>query len=389
MGTTRDGKPVFYEPAKATNPHVCAVGSSGTGKTHLIRMLIKEYHARGITVVALDTQGDILGHGPSAVRGLINRVGLFYGGAGGASINPMRIAMDESHGGAVAAVEDVVDCFRVLKGTLGEMQEGELRRLIVGCYKNHGIDIEDPATWSKDCPNWGDLHRYARNVLLGSYDGRDPEPTPATAPGAGADEVQAPSEEHLKQCREREEWDAKRVRAISKTLRALLDTGLFSGDNIGIRRGQVNVIDVSKLKHKHRQMLIRVLLDRVLGYAIRSTPPEKMNTKLPHTVVILDEAKYAAAAGRGLFTPLNRIATEGRKYGLGMVVGVQRSEHLTEDQRLNCAVSFGLPVMPEARAGTAKYLGCMPAMLESIEPRAEAIYRFSDQVPKLIRVRSE
>lgn len=415
LGSTRDGRTVDYELARATNPHVSLIGASGTGKTHLIKLLISEYHTRRITVVVLDTQGDIVGAGENALRGRVNHIGLYYGGAGGASINPMKIAMDEEHGGAVRAVEDVIDCFRVLKGALGEMQEGELRRLVVGTYRNHGIDINRPDTWNRESPNWPDLYRYACNVLMGSEDGADitfgdvrareaqlkkelaeqdedgddAEETPAKSdkPAKDKNEVKGPPGDHVR-VEYREAWDRKRVGSIAKTLRALLDTGLFSGDNINIQRGAINVIDVSKLNQKHRQMLIRVLLDRIFGYAIRFCPPEKLNSKLPHTIVVLDEAKYAAAAGRGMFSPLNRIATEGRKFGLGMVVGVQRAEHLTEDQRLNCAATFVLPVAPEARAGTAKYLGCLPAMLESIEPRAEAVYRFNSLQPKLIRIRS-
>jgi hypothetical protein len=91
-------------------------------------------------------------------------------------------------------------------------------------------------------------------------------------------------------------------------------------------------------------------------------------------MVVLDEGKLAGALIDDTLAPLNRIATEGRKYGLALLMGVQSPRHLSDDAFDNFAMTLLLKVSHNAQERIGRLFKIKESMLQAVKPRKEALY---------------
>ena len=94
-------------------------------------------------------------------------------------------------------------------------------------------------------------------------------------------------------------------------------------------------------------------------------------------VIVLDEAKQFADDDPE--NPLNVIACEMRKFGLGLWLSSQSVSHYPLDFTKNAATIFLHPISPSDYDGTSKSLGIDKKAFNWLRPQESAIVRMTEK----------
>jgi hypothetical protein len=293
------GENCYWNPEKLANPHGAILGASGSGKTQTLKAIALEANrAYGIAVLIIDFHGDQSLPGETVYQ-------LHASSQHG--INPLAIDLSTTGGGpnlqAIAVASSFTQALR-----MGANQQGLTIDLLMECYRRRGID-DNPATWHKDPPNLADLEELLN---------------------------------------ERIEKGCKESPKLLLKLRATFEYGIFSrrqpdlmGEGI-IRLDLSELAKVPGLQAIAAETACKQLLDRhrLLG---------ESSSRIPRAMLFIDECKEL----KGQPTP-DRIIADGRKYGLGLWVASQRSQHLSAEILSNTQTKIILPVDASDVAATAR-----------------------------------
>lgn len=144
-----DDSPVYWNPfvadAPLANGHMLIVGTSGSGKTQVLKSLIAEIVEKGLIPLIFDFNNDYV------APEFLQRHGIkaYYPGDG-LPLNPLELVPD-SLTGKIQLANGVFSTAGILKRIygLGVQQEANLRTAMVECYGDHGITkgtTEKPAS---------------------------------------------------------------------------------------------------------------------------------------------------------------------------------------------------------------------------------------------------
>lgn len=134
---------VTLDTLRAINGHGLFVGTSGTGKTHLIRHSVAQLVSsaaqlrRRLRVHVFDPHGDITIPGASDV---------LFSESTQWGFNPLEINPDPHFGGVRRVIQQFIVAMRRQKA-IGVKQEAVLRYLLEDLYALRGFRADDPATW--------------------------------------------------------------------------------------------------------------------------------------------------------------------------------------------------------------------------------------------------
>lgn len=164
---TGDRKGIEWDPDDeyVGNPHLIIAGESGSGKTYLLRDVVKWLSSpneqRGEKhIYLLDVHGDI------KIGGVETNTIEFTGRNSPHGINPFEFDPDERNGGCGVQVDVIVTMIKkAFLPKMGSRQEALLRQLILDCYRVKGIDDDDPTTWERELPSMETLLTLIRQIL--------------------------------------------------------------------------------------------------------------------------------------------------------------------------------------------------------------------------------
>ena len=204
------------------------------------------------------------------------------------------------------------------------------------------------------------------------------------------------------------EVDQETKNALSSLLNVLSSWGLISGKGIGIekivRRGMVNVIDVSRMKSSTlRDLLVSFIAKRILEERIVSRKEEekariegeKVEVGFPITWLVLEEAhNFVPSDGKSASTePLIKLAKEGREPGIGLLAITQIPDKIHRDVLSQCdiVISFRLTNRSDISALHSIYHTYMPEDVEKYIGRLPrgwvgAAIIFDDTLEKIFTV---
>ena len=424
-----NGRHLFHSTMAAANFNHAFVGSSGVGKTYGIQRFALEYARAGVTVFLIDTQGDyqpssfIKAHGRVAkeCRFNIMEFGYLDGSYG---INPFVINANELGGGLYHAELNVMNTIRLFNKAIGARQKSLLRRLVRTTYYQAGI-TNDQSTWSKEPPTIDDMYKILQDRLMLARSGLAPSVFERIAESrkqiqklvatikketerkATSDSlaVEQNSQQKIEEAHQKiegyietlkeevgelaeqqmraeldeagdpsanETYSVDRLESLENLLAGMVDSRLFCGPNAVPQRGCINVLDVRSISANEQPAIFRLLLDRIFQSAIRSCTD--LNPKVPNIVLGFDEAKVFGAEAGDSMGPLNRIATEGRKFGLGTLFGLQTPSQLSEEVRSVLATIILYQPAKEKYREVKKLWGVEAIMLDSLQPKRDALY---------------
>lgn len=321
------GESCYWNPELLANPHGAIIGSSGSGKTQTLKAIALECNRQlGINILIIDFHGD---------QSLPGETDYHLHASSTTGINPLVIDQSLKGGGpnlqAIAVANSFTSALR-----LGPNQQGLMIEILLDCYKKRGI-TSSPKSWQLSPPNLGDLEN----------------------------ELTARSEDGCKE-------SAK----LLLKLRATFEYGIFSRNQPDLLANPITRIDLSELAKVPglqaiaAETICKQLLDhhRLLG---------ESNSKIPITIIFIDECKEL----KGQPSP-DRIIADGRKYGLGLWVASQRSQHLSAEILSNTQTKIVLPVDSTDIAATAKKFRFHDLQVAQLEPLT-ALVRIGSEACKI------
>ncbi len=388
----RERVPVLWEPDHLANHHVAVLGTSGAGKTTWIRRFITALPS-DVQIDVFDYHGDIYTNAPDAAEVLYSRETRH-------GFNPLIINPDIHYGGVERAIREVLDAFNQTSTRLGIRQAELLHSLLVEVYAARGIREDDPASWQRRVgtarelaalhnggdveglrayfPTLSDVHEAARRRLFAQIGGIDDAGDGTAALDAfevyrkavggfhrqarkmrGAEfntdqamekatttlvdqrkAAMAAFETYLcslENGREVDEISAMAnkdtLMALMSRLRALAATGLFEPNPPPFGRARIRRHNLRPLAQSPDElnMFLRLRLRAIIKQMMQAGHVDGRLRRM----IILDEAK--PFSGDEADNPINIIATQMRKFGLGLLLASQSIHHLSQDFTKNAA----------------------------------------------------
>ena len=399
---------IEFNPDTAANPHVLIDGASGSGKTRLIMELKKYLERQNKRIYLIDFQGDMGSEGEAYYE--FNARCVDPDSA--YTLSPFAFEMDVKNGGPKNHCEILLDVFKkALAPTWGPIQQSLIKHILLDLYRFKGILHEDDTTWARELPTIYDLkelmeliqdyvefraHRHFIPRLKKmqeagkKYTFADEEKKEAML--SKLNEATADLNTAVKEFHEYltegklEEWyhhldhehvnfdyyTSKDVYNVFKKLlpylNEIVDNPIFQGRRPIEFNAQVMRFDLSGLtnanKPKHAIFFSELLLYHVFRQLKMRGEYHKYHDKSRgrkvSDYIIIDESKLVLPTGAERDNPYNiqnRIASEARKYGLGVIWAAQISESFTRDILQNSDTKVVLKVSGDQRKTIKKNFG--------------------------------
>lgn len=346
LGTERaSSTQVRWLPGKQSNGFFLILGASGSGKTETLKVLGTSIATAGVPVLVFDFHGDVVLPG---VRSVL----LSSGSASTLGLNPMEL---DIHGAEESGLYDQRAALRGMVQravpALGHRQSNLLREAFDEAYRRAGIVDHDPTTWSSDPPTF----RVVQDIL-----------------GEWAEDDERKSQR-------------AGIEGCLAAVQELFDHPIFQRDrHITVEEMLSSSLrlDLSKLPDQVRFIATETLLKKLFRILrLRGPIPvhpadDRQRFRL---FVVIDEAKILSLGGGDRDRAdniLNELITEARKFGLGMVLASQMSDHFSEEVRANAATWLVLKPMDVREAKkNAPNVSVDPEDLIQLAGRGDGYYR--------------
>ncbi len=416
--------PVVLDTRRLINGHMLFAGMSGMGKSYQIMKLMAAASRQGIEIDVFDPHEEL--------DGVPGSVAVKFSEATRAGYNPLELNTDPHSGGVRRQISSLVDMINRTSRSLGPRQESALRNLLGDVYRSRGIDADDPSTWSRErlyeqrfydmlrardygglrafYPILQDVISYAERKLKSLSLGTDfvainalekVERTASRIQALQTKYRKADSEEETERLEKqmlsekekaieayanfikaietgREYQDAikytnrETLIAVLERLQALLDCGVMRSNPPDWGGAGVRVYQVGSLSDDDRKLLFFTRAQAILRECMDAGKTDQLRR-----IVLVDEGHlYYSEDGDN---PINRIAKEGRKFGLGLVVGSQSPTHFSEDFLTNCGSIFLLGIHENYWEMATRKLNISKDLLTSVRPREVLLAKMREQ----------
>ncbi|HCA3439658.1 TPA: ATP-binding protein [Salmonella enterica subsp. salamae serovar 35:g,m,s,t:-] len=422
--------PIFWDENRISNHHVGIAGTSGSGKTHWLKKFIDSVPT-SVTIDIFDYHGDIDVPGATSVlfseqnrygyNPLVINLDPVYGGVRRAQ-NDLIAALNRSRklGDTQEAVlrNLITDAYEVKR--IYQDNPASWKRIdspeseIMALYKGN-----DPDKWKKlsECyPSLYDLELMINRKLRLSLFGLDDRKESRNAlfkyesfiaktsalkkakikfrrsGGASDDEIAKLQEKVDKLKMEAIESYERALEATddgkemddmfkyqnTETLQSLLlriqnlrAIGIFNANCPPFGNARIRRHNLKPLAQSEDELIMYV------HYRMNAIFREEMQRgeshgKLRH-LIILDESKKFA--DDKVTNPINKIANEARKYGVGLILAGQSPEHFSDDFIKNAGTLLMLNLATSDWDGAARKLKIKPDSLKYLQPRKTALVR--------------
>lgn len=305
---------VDWVPGKQSNGFFLILGASGSGKTESLKVIGSPISRAGVPVLVLDFHGDVILPGVPSVL-------LSSGSASTLGLNPLELDITSAEeSGLYDQRASLRNMIQRAVPALGHRQSSILREAFDEAYADAGILDADPNTWKNAPPTFRQVQDILETWAL--------------------DDARKTQRAAIEGC----------IAAVQE----LFDHPIFQRSQHvsvdGILEKSVR-LDLSKLPDQIRFVATETLLRKIFrNLRLRGPIPvqpadDRQRFRL---FVIIDEAKILSLGSGDKDKSdniLNELVTEARKFGLGMILASQMSEHFSEEVRANAATWLVLKPM--------------------------------------------
>ena len=306
--------PVIWAPGKQSNGFFLILGASGSGKTETLKVLGKAIVDYGIPVLVLDFHGDVMFSGLKSVL-------MSSGTSSNVGINPMELDSRSAEETGLYDQRKVLrDMIRNAVPALGHRQNAILRDAIDEAYEDAGFDDANPSTWTNSPPTFSDVER-----ILSDWANDDAKKSQRSAIEGCLTAIQEIFEHPLFHREEHVSFEE----ILSSNIR----------------------LDLSKLGDEIRYITAETLLRKIFRVLRLKGPipvqpvDDRQRFRL---FVVIDKAKILSTGSGDPDASdriLNLLFTEARKFGLGMILASQMSDHFGSEVKANAATWLVLKPM--------------------------------------------
>lgn len=159
-----------------------------------------------------------------------------------------------------------------------------------------------------------------------------------------------------------------RITSLSTIIGEMAKKPFYGSNQFQLKGGRINVLDVTDIHQSDLPSLVNILLSRTFQVAVLRSQ-KKLNPKRPNTALVFDEGKLFKSSKSDPLSPLNRIATEGRKFGLMAIFGIQNPDQIDAEIRSSIGTTVVLPVANNLQLKVAKDYGLNKDQLRMLEPK--------------------
>jgi hypothetical protein len=334
-----------WAPGKQSNGFFLILGASGSGKTETLKVLGNGISEFGTPVLVLDFHGDVKFPGLESVL-------LSSGTSSTIGLNPMEL---DSHSAEETGLYDqrkvIRDMIRNAVPALGHRQGSILRDAIEEAYTGRGVKDSDPSTWRLKPPTFSDVVEIL--TIWSEDDERKSQRASIEGCIAAVQEI---FEHPIFQRSEHVSVE----NILAKSIR----------------------IDLSRLSDEVRYITAETLLRKIFR-VLRLKGPIPVQPQSDHErfrlFVVIDEAKILSTGGGDPDSHdrvLNLLFTEARKFGLGMILASQMSDHFGSEVTANAATWLVMKPMDirEARKN-APNVQMEPEALNALRGKGDGYFR--------------
>lgn len=406
--------PVIFDTQELINCHMLCVGRSGTGKTYTLREMIRQISEQGrVRVHIMDVHGDIDIDGASSVK---------FSESTPYGFNPLTINPDPDFGGVRKRIQSFISALNRTGYRLGPKQEAALRNILYDLYAANGFHEDRPSSWKmndgvarprpKKMPTMEDGLRFARAKLRQMFLGTSSE---AVASLERLNKKQGQFYQKLKKSRQHGEespeiklakaeleearedaielyrahmsaminghelddlikYDSKDVmKSVVDRLENLNSIGIFRPERPPFDpKNPVWRYDIKALSQDEKKLFVNFILEAIFNNASqRGLQTEVME------IVILDEAHLFFTDDAD--NPINTIAKEARKFGLGIFCASQSPTHFSDDFLSNVATKIILGIDQMYWDGSVRKLKVDMKALEWIVPQQKILIQMNNR----------
>lgn len=407
---------VTWDTERLINGHVLIVGKSGTGKTHTLKEMIGQMSRATngrFRVHVMDVHGDIDLPGASTVK---------FSESTPYGFNPLTINPDPDFGGVRKRIQSFIAALERTGFRLGAKQQAALRNILLDLYAANGFHEDDASTWAihphqrngrygRKQPTMKDAVRFANSKLRTMFLGTSSKAVAAleklyrkriqinsrlksankATDSAELEAIQAEMDklineardlfsEHLEAIQTGRELDDLIKYDSKEVMKSVVDR-LENLDSIGIFRPErppfdpnatIWRYDIKALATDEKKLFVSFILEAVF---LKATQRGIQDDVIE--LIVLDEAHLFSSDEPD--NPVNVIAKEARKFGLGLFAASQSPTHFSDDFISNVGTKIILGIDQMYWDGTVRKLKIDQDALEWIIHHERIVVQMSNR----------
>jgi hypothetical protein len=371
-------KEVYWDYRKEQNPHLMIVGKSGSGKTFLLRKILKNFalNEKKINVFVIDFHGDLEIEECQTIEYNKNDVDS-------SGIGVFEFDYFSKAGGIYNRVDELVKIFEnSFFPQMSPLRKALLKKLILDVYIQKGYDPDDSSTWNKsleELPTLEDLFKLIKDIsdilkdfrknkgddvnyslavsffkeLLFSKNAFETEEELLKK----ADEIYKMYKDELlsNDISVEEKLNIKdfsfytkknvfpALESIEIYINSMIESKIFSKANPVFQKGKnVFRFNLKYLEDDLMLFIANLIIQRIFT-KLRMRYEYKQDTNVDvNTYILIDESKLILPnkERNNDLHYVNRIVSEARKFGLGIILASQRMAHYSQEMLSNISTKI-------------------------------------------------